>query len=101
MTRDYGDRPNTRVKDLVDLVLLIESGLPPDEMLTGTVQHVFAVRATHAVPESIPDSPPAWADTYPDLAAGLTQTPPDLDTALSHLREFWTKALNDRYEEQG
>ncbi len=29
-TRDYGDRPNTRVKDLVDLVLLIESGLPPD-----------------------------------------------------------------------
>ncbi|MFG5722480.1 nucleotidyl transferase AbiEii/AbiGii toxin family protein [Streptomyces murinus] len=27
LTRDYRDRRNTRVKDLVDLVLLIESGL--------------------------------------------------------------------------
>ncbi|MET7766869.1 nucleotidyl transferase AbiEii/AbiGii toxin family protein [Streptomyces sp. NPDC005393] len=62
-TRDYGGRPNTRVKDLVDLVLLIESGLSPDAVLTGTVQHVFAVRATHSVPESIPDPPPAWNGT--------------------------------------
>jgi hypothetical protein len=31
LTRDYGDRPNTRVKDLPDLLTLIERGLEPDE----------------------------------------------------------------------
>jgi Nucleotidyl transferase AbiEii toxin, Type IV TA system len=51
LTRDYGARPNTRVKDLVDLVLLIESGLAADADLAGTVRHVFSVRATHPMPD--------------------------------------------------
>ena len=91
-TRDYGDRPNTRVKDLVDLVLLIESGLPADPALADAVQHVFAVRATHPVPDVLPDPPPTWADIYPGLAEGLTQTPPRLDAALHLVRGFWAVA---------
>ena len=35
LTRDYGDRPNTRIKDLVDLVLLIEDGLQVAEQGPG------------------------------------------------------------------
>ncbi len=65
LIRDYGDRPNTRVKDLLDLVLLIESGLSADASLTEVVAHVFSVRATHDVPEVIVDPPREWADTYP------------------------------------
>lgn len=95
LTRDYGDRPNTRVKDLADLVLLIESGLAPDRALCGVVQHVFAVRDTHPLPDVLPDPPPLWREMYPPLAAGLTDTAADLDIALDLLRTFWTKALHD------
>ncbi len=93
LTRDYGDRPNTRVKDLVDLLLLIENGLAADAALTDAVRHVFAVRATHPVPDTLPDPPPIWAETYPELADGLTETPPRLDVALHLVRDFWFTAL--------
>ena len=36
--RRYDDRPNTRVKDLVDLALLIEHGLPADHALRSVVE---------------------------------------------------------------
>ncbi|MEU3275583.1 nucleotidyl transferase AbiEii/AbiGii toxin family protein [Streptomyces antibioticus] len=92
-TRDYGDRPNTRVKDLVDLVLLIEDGLPGDAALVEVVRHVFDVRATHPVPEELPDPPPAWRDAYPQLARELaTDVPPTLDAALVLVRGQWAKA---------
>ncbi|MEV1036578.1 nucleotidyl transferase AbiEii/AbiGii toxin family protein [Streptomyces sp. NPDC050204] len=95
-TRDYGDRPNTRVKDLVDLVLLAEDGLPADAALVDVVQHVFAVRATHDVPEELPDPPPRWSDSYPELARELnTEIPPTLDAALALVRGLWATALAD------
>lgn len=93
MTRDYGDRPNTRVKDLVDLVLLIENGLQPDDGLVDVVRHVFTIRDTHKVPVSIPNPPPRWSTEYPELAESLTETASDLPSALTVIREFWSRAM--------
>ncbi|WP_219467462.1 nucleotidyl transferase AbiEii/AbiGii toxin family protein [Nonomuraea rhizosphaerae] len=94
LTRDYDSRPNTRVKDLVDLVLLIEDGLPADHGLLEVVRHVFTVRATHAVPHLVPDPPPTWKNDYPKLAENLTCASPDLGGALALLRAFWARALS-------
>lgn len=95
-TRDYGVRPNTRVKDLVDLVLLTEDGLPADAALVDVVRHVFAVRATHEVPDELADPPPRWRDSYPELARELTtEIPPTLDAALALVRGLWATALAD------
>jgi hypothetical protein len=96
LTRDYGGRPNTRVKDLVDLVLLIEDGLDPDQELLSVADHVFATRATHPLPQFIPDPPPSWGDMYPSQAANLTAAFADLSTALLIVRDFWTAALATR-----
>ncbi|WP_281898313.1 nucleotidyl transferase AbiEii/AbiGii toxin family protein [Phytohabitans aurantiacus] len=93
LSRDYGDRPNTRVKDLVDLVLLIESGLAADAALAEVVRHVFAVRATHPVPDVLPEPPPTWADLYPELAGGLTDSPPRIEAALDIVHAFWAAAF--------
>ncbi|MFK8907909.1 nucleotidyl transferase AbiEii/AbiGii toxin family protein [Streptomyces sp. YS-3] len=94
LTRDYGDRPNTRVKDLVDLVLLIESGLSGDVDLLKAVRHVFTVRATHEVPLVLPDPPPRWRDDYPEIAEELaTGIPPTLDAAMALVRELWARTL--------
>lgn len=98
LTRDYGDRPNTRVKDLVDLVLLIEDGLAADKSLVDVVRHVFTVRDTHSCPVTIADPPPRWQDEYPELAHRLTDTASDLPSALKLLRGFWNTALHDASE---
>jgi hypothetical protein len=95
LTRDYGDRPNTQIKDLVDLVLLIEDGLQPDKALVDVVLHVFAIRDTHPCPVIIPDPPPRWRREYPELAEGLTETSSDLPSALKLLRGFWSTAHDD------
>ncbi|MFI1462893.1 nucleotidyl transferase AbiEii/AbiGii toxin family protein [Nocardia carnea] len=93
LTKDYGDRPNTRVKDLVDLVLLIEAGLQPGAVLVAVVQHVFGIRQTHQLPPRLPDPPPLWRDQYPVAEAGLTDTGPDLAAAIKVVRTFWTAAV--------
>lgn len=98
LTRDYGSRPNTRVKDLVDLVLLIEDGLPADRELVIVARHVFTVRATHSLPMAIPDPPPSWAGVYPVQAGGLTEASTDLPSALLCVRGFWASALADGSE---
>jgi predicted nucleotidyltransferase component of viral defense system len=95
LTRDYGDRPNTRTKDLVDLVLLIEDGLQSDKDLVDVVRHVFTIRNTHRCPDTIPDPPPRWRTEYPELAEALTETASDLPSALKLLRGFWSTARDD------
>lgn len=94
LTRDYGDRPNTRTKDLVDVVLLIDSGLAADRALVDTVRHVFRVRATHPIPEQVPDLPPQWEVGYAELARELAVPVDELGSALGLLRDFWRTALD-------
>lgn len=95
LTRDYGNQPNTRVKDLVDLVLIIESGVEPDATLSNAARHVFEVRATHQLPTRIPDPPPAWNEVYPDIAEALTVTKAQFPAGLALVRRFWAKAQAD------
>lgn len=97
-TRDYGDRPNTRVKDLVDMILLIEDGLTPDRTLLDVVTHVFTAREAHPVPQDVPEPPPAWTREYPKLAEDRTLTEPDLAVALELVRKFWAQTLTTETE---
>lgn len=94
LTRTYGDRPSSRVRDLADLILLMEEGLEDLQALRQAVESVFAARATHPVPIEIPDPPEAWRATYEDIASELEIEPKMLDEAIGALREFWTKVRN-------
>ncbi len=96
LTRDYGDRPNSRVWDLVDLVLLIDDGLTPSSHLAATVDRVFRTRATHDLPESLPDPPIGWRDRYAELAADLDVSATTIDDAMRVLRSFWAATLTAR-----
>lgn len=92
LTRDYGAHSNTRVRDLVDLILLIELDLVRPRDLLPVVHHVFDSRATHAIPEDLPDPPPSWRDDYPQMAAGSALHARTLEEAMSRLRSFWNAA---------
>ena len=98
-TRFYGERPNSRVRDLPDLALLIEEGLEPNAELLAVVTHVFRERATHDLPMELPDPPAFWADSYLTLASGLDIGARTIEGAMAQLRPFWAATLSHRNEE--
>lgn len=89
LTKSYGGRPNTRTRDLVDLLMLLEDGLRPTSELLARVRHVFAVRATHEVPLDVPAPPADWARTYAALAADLELQARTIKRGIEELRAFW------------
>jgi len=95
LSRPYDDRPNTRTKDLVDLVLLIEHGLIAPDRLRDRVRAVFAVRATHDLPDDLPPVPAAWRHDYAALVAGLDVQATTMDAALAQVREVWRRCVVD------
>jgi hypothetical protein len=92
-TRPHGDRANSRVKDLPDLLLLMDQGLAPTAELLATVRHVFAVRSTHDLPTSLPDPPTDWAERYATLADELALDAVSVEAAMARLRPFWAATL--------
>lgn len=101
LTRIYQDRPSSRVRDLPDLMLLIEDGLVADGQLVARVRHVFDVRGTHPVPDRIPNPPADWDRRYAELAGELDVTATTLDRAEQVLRDFWAAALADEKSARG
>src|SRR5690606_19894886 len=62
-------RPNTRVKDLVDMVLLLDSGILDRTRLAESITATFRRRATHPVPSSLPEPLAGWSKPFGELAA--------------------------------
>lgn len=62
--------PNSRVRDMLDMLLLIrESGLPPAKA-RAAVKAVFARRKTHSPPHRLDAPPAAWERPFAALAGG-------------------------------
>lgn len=77
-TRTYSDhRTSSRVKDLIDLVVIQAMREFEAGRLRQAIESIFDGRATHPVPFEIPASPTDWTQPYRALAleAGLD---PDL-----------------------
>jgi len=59
---------SSRVKDLIDILLIAELGELNGETLYRALKATFKARQTHHLPVSVPDSPPAWGATFRRLA---------------------------------
>jgi predicted nucleotidyltransferase component of viral defense system len=64
------DQPNTRVKDLVDLVTLVALEVIEGDALTAAVRATFVVRGSHALPTKLPPPPVEWMVPYARLVSG-------------------------------
>ena len=83
-------RTNTRTKDLIDLVLLIDrGGLPPAADLRVAVAATFARRGTHPIPVPLPPPPAAWAPDYAALAAEVQLAAAALADGYALVAAFW------------
>jgi hypothetical protein len=60
-TFPWPDRDNTRVKDLVDLVLLLHLGEVEPERVSRALRATFEMRGTHPLPTRLPEPPEDWA----------------------------------------
>lgn len=90
--RRYDDRPNTRVKDLVDLVLLVEHGLEPDDRLRTAVEETFVRRSQHLPLAELSSMADAWTVPFAEMASELGLTAVSASDAHDLIEGFWRRA---------
>jgi hypothetical protein len=66
-----GERVNTRTKDLIDMLLLIEQGNLDNRRVASAIATTFEKRATHDVPRKLEPPPAEWKPTFEALAGGM------------------------------
>jgi len=88
-TYPWTDRANTRVKDLVDMVLLIERGELASSEVTNALRVTFAARKGHALPTALLNPPEFWGADFPAMAAQAGLSTENLSCAFGILSDYW------------
>lgn len=89
-TFPWSGRLNTRTKDLVDLVLLIERGPPDIGEIRRALAATFQTRTTHPLPETLAPPPEHWKADFPGMATEAGLSTGDYLAAFATLDAFWT-----------
>jgi len=95
MLKEFPDRENTRVRDLVDLVLLNEHGLVDPERAVESVRSVWAER-NEILPDEFPSLPVSWPDRYEAMAAELNLAAASFSEAVAVVRTLWEAMFDKR-----
>lgn len=82
-TRRYGQRQqaSTRIKDLIDILRIVQSTVLDAATLTYVLRQTFERRKTHEMPGTFPAPPAAWAVPFRRLAE---RTGLDTDVRAAH-----------------
>jgi len=88
-THPWTDRVNTRSRDLVDMVVLIERGGLDTGQVKVALSATFARRNGRRVPKTLAPPPTEWEAEFPSMAkqAGLRSA--SVSDAFATLRVFW------------
>ncbi len=93
LTRPREEGEKTRVKDLVDIALILELNPPEPKAARIAIESVFEKRATHPIPPNIPDPPASWTATYATSAAMIDLPIARIDDAIGMVRQYWMKVF--------
>ena len=87
MIKDRGDRENSRVKDLIDILLLIKAGLDQNR-LVQSIENTFQRRGEESVPVIFPTPPESWIQPFDQMSeeCGLKTT---FDDAIEIVAKYW------------
>jgi len=94
MLRDFGDRENTRVRDLVDLVLLVEHQLLTVTLVAQSVRQVWAERDGIDPPTALPALPESWPPRYERLVADHHMATPTFPAAQALVGQLWAEMFH-------
>src|SRR5208283_5323036 len=84
---------NSRVKDLVDLALLIEAGGLATDRIQEAVHVTFQRRGTHVLPSVLLPPPPDWRKQFEALAEECT-LPKAMDAVFAEVRAYIEAVLS-------
>ncbi len=91
--RSYGDdRPSTRVKDLVDMVLIGSNQYLVGGRMVRGIDHTFGTRET-VLPDRLPPPPVEWRRTYLELAVSVGINP-NLETGYAYAASLFDPLLS-------
>ncbi len=90
MLRDFGDRENSRVRDLVDLVLLLEHDLLTPSLVADATRTVWRERDDALPPLNFPPLPESWPDRYERLCAERDLDACTFTAALTLVEWLWS-----------
>ena len=89
MLRDFGERENSRVRDLIDLMLFLEHELLDPAALAKNVADVWIERDGAAPPQPFPVLPEGWPARYERLATEHDVDPPSFSQASARAAALW------------
>jgi len=87
-TMPRGNRQNSRVKDLVDMILLLRMREIKPEAMVKSMQRVFGGRSSHPSPQRLEPPPTEWQERFVELAkeCGLSD---DIGKAFEQVSQFY------------
>lgn len=89
LTRPYEGSINSRVKDLADVMLLMDLGLPDPPVARKAVEEVFTARKSHQIPKRIDNPPLTWGNSFAVMAKDLQLAQTTSEGATARLNEYW------------
>jgi hypothetical protein len=96
MLREVGERENTRVRDLVDLVILDEHRLLEARKLRAALTSVWAERNRSSPPVRLPELPSGWGPRYERVAVEQELDTSAFNAATARVAVLWSKTFPDQ-----
>lgn len=90
-TMPRGQQVNNRVKDLTDLLVLLEMGLPQESEVMEALQATFARRQTHPLSTTLPRPPAAWRAPFATLAQACGLQHRMLEDGFAVFEQYWQR----------
>lgn len=92
-TRFHHSVENTRVRDLVDILLIASLSRLDGRKLAAAIQATFSARSTHPLPGQLPAPPSKWASSFRNSARELGLNWSDLGVATEATQVFLNPIL--------
>ena len=86
------ENKNSRVKDVVDILLLMESDLLDKNLLAKSISKVFIRRKTHNIPDNLEIFPSEWKTSFNNLIKNC-EIKIDFDQAYQLINKYYKKTI--------
>ncbi len=93
----YSSGESTRVKDLVDILLMAGFGEISAQDLQMALKATFDVRKTHSLPATMPTPPRSWASSFRRMVGDVGLSYATLESASEALQRFLNPILGGQH----
>ena len=96
-TQIHEDRPSSRVKDLIDILLISDLGDIEAKRLHDALEQTFGGRSLHSLPDKFPYPPANWSGPFRRLANEVDLEWKNLEDAFVAAKRFLDPVLQGKF----